>query len=72
MGWFGNLIRTNITPQVSGFRVQAINKGEKPYFWPCSAWTIGAGGDQACLRATHRQAPAKASFLNPEPRTLAI
>ena len=48
----------NVTTQVSGFRVQAINKGRRHSSPHPPAWTMGAGGDQA---------PATASFLNLEP-----
>jgi hypothetical protein len=48
----------NFGAQVSGFRVQAINEGRRHSSRHSHAWTIGAGVNQA---------PATASFLNPEP-----
>ena len=47
-----------VTTQVSGLRVQAINEEGRHSSRHAPAWTMGAGGDQA---------PAIASFLNPEP-----
>jgi hypothetical protein len=58
MGLFGNLPITNITPQVSGFRVKAINEGRHHGSRHPPSGTIVAGIDQA---------PAVAFFLNPEP-----
>jgi hypothetical protein len=47
-----------VTPQVTGFRVQAINEGRRFGSRYSPAWTVGIGGDQAS---------ATASFPNPEP-----